>query len=304
MIVATPENRAGIIGVYVFTIAWRYMRKRPICLVTILIAALVVWIYLLVISVLEGFKSHYMEKIQSVMAHVTIDVGNYAWGIEKPQEWTKEIQAVDPGIRAVTVGVETPVMAIFNEGRTIGSLRGIDLDEELKVGRLGTILKPPDLKSFGMHPTDKGRELPGCIVGGAWRKSFNLKMNGRITLLFSDEEDNPRSVAFQIVGFFEGENSYLEGGAYADREVVAKYLKVEGRAKTMYLWLTDPNRKDLNELKNRLDEKMRAILKRDNPKNLGKQSVETLAGQRQRFLPARDPRKFHDAYHYGHFSRR
>src|SRR4051794_3261220 len=200
------------------------MRTRAISYVAVLLVMCVVAMYMIVISVLEGFKNHYMDKIQSVMAHVTTDVGNLSWGIEQPEKWSQEIATADPDIRAVTIGLETPAMAIFNDWRTIGPLRGIDLDQELKHGRLGEILSPPELKNaagFGVHEY-KNRQLNGCIVGGAWRKQYNLKVGDRLVSLFSDDEDEAKTVTFYIIGFFEGNNPYLEQGAYVDRKLLAE----------------------------------------------------------------------------------
>src|SRR5205807_859307 len=111
--------------------------KRGISLVVILLVACVVMMYLMVISVLEGFKNHYMDKIQSVMAHVTADVGNFAGGVTRPEARAGELSKIDPGIKGVTIGIETPAMAIFKTARTIGTLRGVDLERELKIAIAG-----------------------------------------------------------------------------------------------------------------------------------------------------------------------
>lgn len=251
------------------------MLKRPISYVVIALVAFIVTIYLVVISVVEGMKEHYMNKIQSVLAHITVDVGNMAWGIENPSDWSEEVKRIDPGIKGVTVGLETPSMLVIDTARTIITLRGIDLKEELKSGRLGEVLNPPDLKAFGVHEFGV-RKYHGVIVGGALRKNLKLKLGDKVTFIFSDEDDQPKTIPNTvIVGFFEGKNPFLEQGVYIDREVLADKIKVPGRAKTMYLWLTDPNRPDLQELKARVREKMQSILKRDDEKMMNQVNVET-----------------------------
>ncbi|MEI6231999.1 MAG: FtsX-like permease family protein [Planctomycetota bacterium] len=250
---------------YTYTIAARYLFKRPISYVAILLVAFIVWMYLMVISVLEGFKDHYMDKIQNINAHVTVDVGNYASGIAHPAEWSAEIAKLEPGIKGVSVGIETPSMAVFSKDRTIGVLRGIDLPNELKVGRLNEILKPADLKDFGTQEFNN-RKFNGCIVGGMWRKNFHLKLNERITFLFTDDSDQANTVSFNIVGFYEGKNPFLENGAYVDRTVLANLVKVPGRAKTLYIWLKDPNRADLKAFKERVAVKMREIITNEDKK--------------------------------------
>lgn len=249
---------------YVFTVALRHLRSRSITWVASALIALVVTLYLMIISVLEGSKEHWMDKLQSIMAHASVSVGELAGGIQRPEAWADEIAKVDPGIRGVTIGLESPAMAIFDAARTVGTLRGIDLQRELKHGRLKEIIFPHDLSEFGFHESG-GLKLPGCIVGGAWRKAYGLKIGERVTFLFSDEEGEARSRAFYIIGFFEGKNPYLETAAYVDRAFLSELIGVKGMAKTLYIWLNEPNRPDLKAVKGKLKEKMAEIVRRDIP---------------------------------------
>jgi len=263
---------------YVWTIALRYMRTRSITWVATALIAVNVVLYLLIISVLEGFKEHYMDKLQSIHAHITVDVGCLAWGIQKPEEWAEAVAKTDPGIKGVTIGLESPAMALFDNARTVGTLRGIDLDRELTTGRLKELLYPPLLREtlteFGMH-AQGGIKIPGCIAGGAWRKAYKLKVGDRVTFLFSDDDGNPRSVAFAIVGFFEGKNPYLETGAYIDRKFLAHKLGVDGMAKTLFVWLERPNRPDIAAVAGRIKETMAGILRVEAPKHVGLIEAET-----------------------------
>jgi lipoprotein-releasing system permease protein len=253
---------------YVTVVALRHLRLRAISWIAVALVSMIVLLYLLIISVLEGVKEHYMDKLQSIMAHTTVSVGDLAWGIQRPKEWSRELEQLDPGIRAVNVGLETPAFAIFEKFRAVGSLRGIDLDRELKHGRLKELLQPANITEFGFHDYN-GKSLPGCIVGGAWRKSYGLKAGDQVTFIFTAEEEDedapPRPVAFSIVGFFEGKNPYLEYAAYVDRRFLADKMKVKGMAKTLYLWLDDPNRPDLEQLRGRVVTKMKELIRRDEP---------------------------------------
>ncbi|MFH0937766.1 MAG: hypothetical protein V1899_00545 [Planctomycetota bacterium] len=273
----------------VTSVALRHLRVRGISWVAVSLIAIIVLLYLLIISVMEGIKEHYMDKLQSVMAHATISVGDLAWGIQRPKEWAQEIEKLDPGIRGVTVGLETPAFAMFARARAVGSLRGIDLDRELKYGRLKELLRPPDVREFGWHEHGD-RKLPGCIVGGAWRKNYGLKIGDQVTFIFTAEEDDdetpPRPVAFSIAGFFEGENPYLEYAAYVDRRFLAEKMKVTGMAKTLYIWLNDPNRPDLDTLRGIIRDKMKELIRRDEPRHVGNADlimIETWQQQNHRF---------------------
>ena len=48
--------------------------------------------------------------------------------------------------------------------------------------------------------------MPGCIIGGSLKQQFKLKIGGRVSFIFSDEEDEPRTIAAHVVGFLEGKN--------------------------------------------------------------------------------------------------
>ena len=273
---------------FVSTVALRHLWTRGISYVAILLITCLVVMYLLVISVLEGFKEHYMDKLQSIMAHQTVGVGNLAWGIQYPEKWADELSKVDPEIKGVSIGLETPAMAFLGNARTVGTLRGVDLGRELKFGRLREILHPPDLTDFGMHKNN-GKEIPGCILGGAWRKSYNLSVGQRVTFLFSDEDGDPRSLGFEIIGFYEGKNPYLEMGAYVDRQYLAKQIKVEGMAKTLFVWMKDPNSPELNTVREKVRAKMADLLTRDAPqypKHVNEIEVQTWQEKDNNFYQA------------------
>jgi lipoprotein-releasing system permease protein len=253
---------------YVISVAARHLKTRSISWIAVALIAVIVLLYLLIISVLEGFKSHYMDKLQSVLAHVSVNVGQMAGGIEKPEDWAAELSKIAPGIKGVTISLETPAMAVFDAASTVGTLRGVDLDCELKYGRIKEMLNPNSLTEFGMHDQG-GRPRPGCIVGGSWKKTYDLKIGDRVTFVFttadatSDEDSTPRTVQFAVIGFYEGKTAYLEQGAYVDRKFLSKQIRAEGKAKTLSLWLNDPNRPDLDDVKKKVHEKISALLKQE-----------------------------------------
>lgn len=250
---------------YVLTMAFRLLRTRAMSYVAVAIIAAIVFLYLLIIAVLEGFKAHYMDKIQAVQAHMTVRIGHIGNGIVSPEEWATELEKVT-GIRGVTVNLEVPSLAQFDKGRTIGQLRGIDLDRELKHGRLKEILKPNTLTVFGEYPDQRGRKRQGCIVGGLWRRMFDLKIGDLVTFCFTELEgdEEPRAVQFKIIGFFEGQSQYLENAAYVDRSFLARQVGIEGTAKTLLLWVEgDPDRPDLQQIRENVYAKTRTLIERD-----------------------------------------
>ena len=279
---------------YVISVAARHMKSRSITWVAIAMIALVVVMYLLVISVVEGFKANYMDKLQSILAHATVSVGQLTGGIERPEAWAAELQKAAPGIKGVTIGLETPAMAIFTSPhgggtiQTIGTLRGVDLDRELQYGRLKEILFPSDLKTLGEHEYG-GHVRPDCILGGYWRKAYGLSVGDHVTFIFTKEDGDPKPMEYVITGFFSGESSYLETGAYVDRNSLAKAIGVEGRAKTLSIWLDDPNRPDLGDVCKKLHVKMSELIRRDVPEAQNRLSwieIETWQDKDSKFYQA------------------
>ena len=78
--------------------------------------------------------------------------------------------------------------------------------------------------------------LNGAIVDNTF------KGNDRI-----EEADLARSNAQFL--FFEGKNPYLETAAYVDRQFLSDLVGVKGQAKTLYVWLHEPNRPDLKKVR-------------------------------------------------------
>lgn len=277
LITLAPTRNPESDCMYVFSVATRYLLRRPMSYVATAIIVLIVVLYLLIISVMEGFKGHYMTKLQSIFAHMTVRIANDPGGIVYPERWSKELAQL-PGVKGITIGLEIPAIVIADKSRTVGTLRGIDLDEELRLGKLKEILKPQSLAEFGRHDAG-GKTLQGCIAGGAWKRTFNLKLGDHLTFLFTDDAGDPRAVAFVVVGFYEGQNDYLENAAYVDRRFLAKQIQLPDYAKTLSVWIEgDADRPDLDSLRANVDEKMRELLKRDAsfvPEYLNGLAVET-----------------------------
>lgn len=248
---------------FVTTTAARYLIKRPMSWVAMAIITLIVVLYLLIMAVVEGFKAHYMEQVQSIHAHITVRMRNDPGGIIYPEPWAQKLEALE-GVRGVSVGLETPALVIFDKGHTLGTLRGIDLENELRHGRIQEFLTPPDLAAFGIHDV-RGAIIQGCVVGGAWKNAFDLKLGDDLTTVTTDSTDiqniKTDMKAYKIVGFFEGKNDLLEGMAFVDRRTLAQRLGLPGQAKTLFLWVEgNPDRPDLDLIKSQVRIKMNQIL--------------------------------------------
>lgn len=242
---------------YVLTVALRYLRTRPMAWVSGLIMAVIVVLYLLVISVMEGFTEHDMKMLRSMESHITVRVGQISWGIMRPEPWAGEVAKVD-GVKSASATLETSVVALPGKLKTVGQVKGIDLDAELKYGALGEEVEPRDLKEFGEHDAG-GKTINGCILAGRWAEEgrFGLKLGSLITFIILDQEGTPRSFAFKVVGFSRGKSEMLPGFAYVDRKLLAKKMGQEGCASGLNVWVEDdPDRADLDEIRLRVRNRM------------------------------------------------
>lgn len=242
---------------YILTVALRYLRTRPMAWVSGLIMAAIVVMYLLVISVLEGFKEHNMKMLRSMESHITVRVGQISWGILRPEPWAAEVAKLD-GVQGSSAALETSVIALPGKMKTVGEVKGIDLDAELKYGALGEDVEPKDLKEFGVHE-DNGLSINGCILAGRWAEEgrYGMKIGSLITFVILDQEGTPRAVAFKVVGFSKGKSELHPGFAYVDREVLAKKMGQEGCASGLNVWVEgDPDRADLDEIRLRVRNRM------------------------------------------------
>lgn len=249
---------------YVFTVALRYLRTRPMAWVSGLIMAVIVVLYLMVISVMEGFKEHNMKVLRSLDSHITVRVGQISWGIMRPEQWAAEVAKID-GVQSSTPTLETAVIALLGRSKTVGEIKGVDLDAELKHGALGEEIEPKDLNEFGTHDHD-GLPLNGCILAGRWAEKgrFGLKIGSVVTFVLMDQDGDPRSVAFKVVGLSRGKSEIHQGFAYVDRKFLAKKMGQEGYASGLNTWIEgDPDRADLDEIRLNIRNRMLELFAHD-----------------------------------------
>lgn len=242
---------------YILTVALRHLLSRPVCWVAAACVAAVATLYLLVVSVTEGFTEHWMDALRSVSSDMTVRYGHIPDAFYRPETYTARLARI-PGVRGATARLEIPAVVQFDRGRTVASLYGIDLARELKVGRLKEAL-PTGLRKFGKFEHE-GSWLSGAVVGNEWRTRFELRVGDLATFLFTDREGNAKAKQFEIVGFFKSKNELLNRGAYVDRETLARKLGYPRCAKTLAVWLDDPETKRLKELKSKVKAVMRELL--------------------------------------------
>jgi ABC-type lipoprotein release transport system permease subunit len=123
---------------YPIFLALRYARSRAVTYLALLTVAVSVASFVVVMGVLGGFR-HKVEKIiQETGAPLEIYCGA-TYGIWRADHWANRVATVK-GVRGTSPYIQTMTLIRTEGFRTLGVVKGIDLDRELRYGRLGEYL--------------------------------------------------------------------------------------------------------------------------------------------------------------------
>lgn len=144
--------------VFTFFISLRYIKQRTITWFSILGVALGVMVLIIVLSVMDGFRLEFMQRLQGILSHITVTVRtseqNYA-DLEKKILSVEHVQACAPHIRGV-------ILIGTNKYYVGGMVLGIDAQKEFKVGNLKDYLVTAyqEKKIWGEGLLEKNVVLP------------------------------------------------------------------------------------------------------------------------------------------------
>lgn len=215
---------------YARFIALRYIFSRITTAAAMLVVAASVALLIVIVSVMEGFRSELLARIRGTSADLKVESIRYI-DLKDPDSVASIIEKV-PGVRATAPYVE--IMALFRPGgsRQVSEdfqeryVRIIDIEKELRVGDLqkyveaaGFAALPRDVRMlFSKEWNEKGiwerlrprrwaseaRTFPPVLIGkeGAGR---DLLFPGDVIELtaFSPTTQRPRTERFQVAGYFK-----------------------------------------------------------------------------------------------------
>jgi lipoprotein-releasing system permease protein len=126
--------------VYRWFIALKYLRSRFITFAALLMVASAVALLIVILSVMEGFRTDIKARIRGTSADLRVESRDYI-GLRDPRGIEEKVAAV-PGVRAVSPFVETKVMYRANEDSQSEPLdyQGVDLPREARVGGIESYL--------------------------------------------------------------------------------------------------------------------------------------------------------------------
>jgi len=118
--------------VFTYFISLRYIRRRTITWFSILGVALGVMVLIIVLSVMDGFRVEFMQRLQGILSHLIVNVRtseqNYA-SLEKKIQEVPHVKACAPHIRGM-------ILIGTNKYYVGGMVLGIDVEKEFEVGKL------------------------------------------------------------------------------------------------------------------------------------------------------------------------
>jgi len=226
---------------YELFISLRYLRaRRKQVFVSIITFISIAGIFLgvaaliIVIAVMNGFETDLRTKILGINSHVI--VMDHTGGMRDYPRVKQEVSQV-PGVVAVTPFIYTQAMLKNGNNVTGGVLRGLAVEDALKVINLGKIregsldyLKDGERSIPGLKP--ELADLPGILIGRELAKHLGVFLFETLYVVSPAGVSTPmgmvpRMKPFVVVGIFEsGFYEYDSSLAYVSLKTCQEFLNM------------------------------------------------------------------------------
>jgi len=201
-------------------------KQRFISVITIIsVLGVMVGVMALVVvlSVMNGFRSDLMSKILGVNSHVL--VLNLSGTFNGYQEVAEKVKKMD-GVVAITPFVYTQVM-LNNSGRVSGAvLRGVDPESAARVVSFDKMIKEGSLSSLG--ETENG--IPAIIIGSELAKQIGAGTGSLVTVISPEGKltplgRTPNTKRFKVTAIFDsGMYEYDASMVYISLKEAQRFL--------------------------------------------------------------------------------
>ncbi len=191
-------------------IAKRYLRARRkeavisvITVISILGVSAGVMALVIALGVNNGFRDTLQRNLLGAMAHINVMPKQPGDGID---DWRGMVAKIGklPHVTAVSPALYGQVFLSGPMGGTGAVLKGIDVDEELKVSSALRHLKAGSLALL----RDPHANPPGIVLGSSMVQDTGMVLNSLISVTSPQGELSPigplaKTVRFRVVGIFE-----------------------------------------------------------------------------------------------------
>ncbi|MCT8998368.1 lipoprotein-releasing ABC transporter permease subunit [Chelativorans intermedius] len=246
------ESRAAGAGAGPFSrfermVAWRYLRSRRKEAVVSVIASisfigimLGVATLIVVMAVMNGFRSELLTRLLGVNGHLTVQPVDMP--LEDYAAVARRIAGVE-GVRLAMPMVQGQVLASGRSGAGTGALiRGVRAEDLTELDLVSQNIRHGSLIDFAAGQ--------GVAIGSRLANALGIALGDPITLT-SPEGDvtpfgtTPRVKAYPVTAIFEiGMSEFDASIIYMPLEEAQLYLNVEGLAQLIEVFIADPDAVD------------------------------------------------------------
>lgn len=267
---------------YKLFLVYRYLSRRILSVVAMVVLAFAVWILVVAPSVMSGFQEEFHKRLRGTLSDLELSTA-------KPHTLPDDAEIADylrglPNVKAVAPYIENPALDKHLRKNDYCFIRGIEPRNEEKITQLreyfideaeiyrqvndyklankekraeidlvaDTLPKTVDVDTVWKHLEDghpEEADLPTIAVGVYYLRRWDLRVGETIRLTTASEEGEVnQDQKFRIVGVFRS------GHHDTDRRLVLmslknaqKFIKVEGRVSGYRFRLNDYKQADLTK---------------------------------------------------------
>lgn len=224
-------------------IAFRYLRSKKkegfisiISLFSLVGIMLGVATLIIVLAVMNGFRSELLDKILGINGHITIQ--SYGSDITFYDQIRDDIELVD-NVYSVVPTIYSQVMVSSGEQTAGAIVKAIDYNDISNIPKIDQSL---DLDSYS--------EIEGLLIGSGMSRNLMLGMGDSLTLISPKGSQTPfgttpRIKSYPITGIFNiGMSEYDSNFVYMPLKEAQIYFSKKDKVNTIEIFLDKPEELD------------------------------------------------------------
>ena len=224
-------------------IAFRYLRSKKkegfisiISLFSLVGIMLGVATLIIVLAVMNGFRSELLDKILGINGHITIQ--SYSSDIAFYDQIQDDIELID-NVYSVVPTIYSQVMVSSGEQTAGAIVKAIDYNDISNIPKIDQSL---DLDSYS--------EVEGLLIGSGMSRNLMLGMGDTLTLISPKGSQTPfgttpRIKSYPITGIFNiGMSEYDSNFVYMPLKEAQKYFSKKDKVNTIEIFLDKPEELD------------------------------------------------------------
>ena len=224
-------------------IAFRYLRSKKkegfisiISLFSLVGIMLGVATLIIVLAVMNGFRSELLDKILGINGHITIQ--SYSSDIAFYDQIQDDIELID-NVYSVVPTIYSQVMVSSGEKTAGAIVKAIDYNDISNIPKIDQSL---DLDIYS--------EIEGLLIGSGMSRNLMLGMGDTLTLISPKGSQTPfgttpRIKSYPITGIFNiGMSEYDSNFVYMPLKEAQKYFSKKDKVNTIEIFLDKPEELD------------------------------------------------------------